>query len=136
MPDVNAALRGEVRARAKRQCEYCLVLEDIRLLKHEIDHIIPIKHGGETTAGNLALCCTICNKYKGTDLASIDPESGEMQRLFHPRRDRWREHFELRGAEIVARTAIGRVTARLLQLNRTERLREREVMIQARLLSL
>jgi len=135
MPDVNAALRAEVRSRAKRQCEYCLVLEDLRLLKHEIDHIIPIKHGGENTAGNLALCCTVCNKYKGTDLASIDPETGEMQRLFNPRRDQWREHFDLRGAEIVARTDIGRVTVRLLQLNRADRLREREIMIQAGLLS-
>src|ERR1700686_4499325 len=95
MPDVNAALRAEVVSRAKRQCEYCLVSEDLRLLKHEIDHVIAIKHGGETTAGNLALSCTVCNKHKGTDLASIDPETGEMQRLFNPRRDQWREHFRL-----------------------------------------
>ena len=45
-----------------------------------------------------------------TDLASIARETGEMQRLFHPRRDQWREHYELRGGEIVARTAIGRVS--------------------------
>jgi len=90
---------------------------------------------GDTVAENLALCCTLCNKHKGTDLASIDRETGEMQRLFHPRRDQWREHFELRGGEIVARTAIGRVSVRLLQLNRLERIREREVMIQAGLLS-
>lgn len=70
---------------------------------------------------NLALCCAVCNKHKGTDLASIDPETGEMQRLFDARRNQWHEHFELRGAEIVSRTGIGRVTIRSLRLNRMAR---------------
>jgi len=135
MPDIGAALRTEFRSRAQLRCEYCLSLESLTLVGHEVDHIIAVKHGGDTVAENLALCCTLCNKHKGTDLASIDRETGEMQRLFHPRRDQWREHFELRGGEIVARTAIGRVSVRLLQLNRLERIREREVMIQAGLLS-
>ncbi len=135
MPDIGAALRTEVRSRAQLRCEYCLSLESLTLVGHEVDHIIAVKHAGDTVAENLALCCTLCNKHKGTDLASIDRETGEMQRLFHPRRDQWREHFELRGGEIVARTAIGRVSVRLLQLNRLERIREREVMIQAGLLS-
>jgi len=110
MPDIGAALRTEVRLRAQLRCEYCLSLESLTLAGHEVDHIIAVKHGGDTVAENLALCCTLCNKHKGTDLASIDRETGEMQRLFHPRRDQWREHFELRGGEIVARTAIGRVS--------------------------
>jgi hypothetical protein len=76
-----------------------LVPEVVTLVSHEIDHIAAAKHGGETTAENLALCCTLCNKYKGTDLASIDPETGEMQRLFHPRRDRWLEHFQFQAGE-------------------------------------
>jgi len=38
----------------------------------------------------------VCNKHNSADLASIDPETGEMQRLFNPRRDQWREHFDLR----------------------------------------
>ena len=108
--------------------------ELVALVEHQLDHIVAAKHGGETRLENLALCCAVCNKHKGTDLASIDPESGEMQRLFDPRRDRWHEHFELRGAEIVARTGVGRVTVRLLRLNRTERLREREILLTAGLL--
>jgi HNH endonuclease len=110
------------------------VPESLTLVGHEVDHIIAAKHAGGASAENLALCCALCNKYKGTDLASIDPETGELQRLFHPRRDRWYEHFELRGGEILAHTAIGRVTVRLLQLNRRERVRERDTMIQAGLL--
>jgi predicted RNA-binding protein with PUA domain len=78
----------------------------------------------------------LVNKHKGTDLASIDPETGEMQRLFDPRRDQWHEHFELQGAEILARTGVGRVTVRLLRLNRMERVREREIMVRGGLFSL
>ena len=48
---------------------------------------------------------------------------------------KWSDHFELRGGEIVARSAIGRVSVRLLRLNRLERIKEREMMIQAGLLS-
>ena len=55
--------------------------------------------------------------------------------MFDPRRDGWHEHFELRGAEIVARSGVGRVTVRLLRLNRMERVREREIMVRAGLLS-
>lgn len=95
-------------------------------------------HRSEThrrnASDNLALCCALCNKYKGTDVASIDPQSGEIERLFHPRRDRWGDHFDLRGGMIVSKTGIGRVTVRLLQLNRPERIKERELMLRAGLL--
>ena len=84
MPEISGALRAEVRSRAKGRCEYCFVPESFALVTHEVDHIIAAKHGGATLLDNLALCCTLCNKYKGTDLASIDPETGEMCRLFHP----------------------------------------------------
>ena len=134
MPDVSAALRTQVRDRAKRRCEYCLVPESVTLVEHEIDHIIAVKHGGQAIAENLALCCTLCNKHKGSDIASIDPDTGGMQPLFHPRRDRWHDHFELRGTEMVPRTAVGRATVRLLHLNLPERVLERELMVQANLL--
>ena len=100
-----------------RRCEYCLIPEDLALVHHEVDHVIAGKHGGASDYDNLALCCTLCNRHKGTDLASIDFETGGMFRLFHPRRDRWDEHFEFKGALIVPRTGIGRATVRLLQLN-------------------
>jgi hypothetical protein len=93
MPEISAALRSGVRSRAAGRCEYCLVPEELTLVPHEVDHIIATKHGGGTASDNLALCCTLCNKYKGSGFASIDPVSGEMQCLFHPRRDQWHEHF-------------------------------------------
>ena len=57
-----------------------------------------------------------------------------MQPLFHPRVDRLHDHFQLRGGEILPRTAVGRVTVRLLRLNRPERLKERALMVQFGLL--
>jgi hypothetical protein len=63
-----------------------LVPEIVALLWHEIDHIVALKHGRQTTAENLALSCTLCNKHKGSDIAAIDSDTGEMQPLFHPRR--------------------------------------------------
>ena len=73
--------------------------------------------------------CMFCNKYKGTDLTSIDPESGEIAPLFHPRRQCWEDHFRLDNAQIVPLTATGRVTVTLLQLNRSERVAEREILL-------
>ena len=78
---------------------------------HTIDHIIAEKHGGPTAADNLALACMICNSWKGSDLASIDEQTGSIEPLFHPRRDRWTDHFQLVGGCIEPRTPKGRATA-------------------------
>ena len=68
---------------------------------------------------------------KGSDLASLDPETGEIVRLYHPRQDKWAQHFRLQGAEFIHLTAKGLVTIRLLQLNRREKVAERQVLIQS-----
>jgi cation diffusion facilitator CzcD-associated flavoprotein CzcO len=75
---------------------------------------------------NLALACYHCNAHKGPNLSGIDPESGELVRLFHPRQDRWDEHFERNGVLIVGRTAVGRATVGLLKMNAADRRRLRE----------
>ncbi len=128
MSDIDAALRELVRTRAVGLCEYCRISERFTLAEHEIDHIIALKHGGQTVAENLALCCAICNRYKGSDIASIDPEAGQLAPLFHPRIDRWDDHYRLQNGEILARTSTGRVTVRLLQMNRSTRIRERQLL--------
>ena len=83
------------------------------------------KHGGLTTLGNLALACVLCNRYKGTDIASIYSGTGKLVRLFNPRQDLWTDHFSLNGATIKAVSPIGGVTVSLLRLNATERTAER-----------
>jgi hypothetical protein len=83
----------------------------------QIDHIIAEQHGGATVLENLALACTHCNKYKRPNVAGIDPQAGEVTRLFHPRRDRWKDHFRWDGVELLGTTAIGRATVHVLNIN-------------------
>ncbi len=128
MSDIDADLRALVRSRAGGCCEYCRISEIFTLAEHEIDHVIALKHGGETADHNLALCCTICNRFKGSDIASLDPESLQLTPLFNPRADRWDEHYRLQQGEIIALTAKGRVTVRLLRMNRPMRVRERQLL--------
>lgn len=126
---VSAAIRRLVYERAQGCCEYCLLPDLVALVSHEIDHVIAEKHEGRTEAENLALACSICNKHKGSDLASIDPETEEIVRLYQPRRDRWSEHFSLEDAEIRGITVIGRVTTRLLHMNQPGRVEERRLLL-------
>jgi len=128
---IPAALRRLVRERAHGCCEYCLIPDAVTLATHAIDHVIAEKHGGLTAAENLALSCTICNLHKGSDLASVDPLTGEVVLLFNPRRDQWTEHFRLVEGRIEPLTPTGRVTVRLLQLNMTQRVEERSLLVAA-----
>jgi HNH endonuclease len=128
---IPVALRRQVYERAKGCCEYCLIPDVATFARHEIDHIIAEKHGGQTALENLALSCTLCNKHKGSDLASIDPKTGKIISLYHPRQDLWPEHFHLSGAEFMPLTPIGRVAMHLLQLNRRDRVEERQLLLQA-----
>lgn len=133
---ISVELRRLVYERANGRCEYCLIPETVVLVSHEIDHIIAQKHGGPTESDNLALSCTLCNKHKGSDLASLDPVTDDIVPLYHPRQDRWLDHFQLSNAQIVPLTSKGRVTVRLLQLNTPERIEERELLITAKLFQL
>ena len=128
---INAALRRQVAERARYLCEYCLIAEVDTFFGCEVDHVISEKHGGATTPGNLTYACAFCNRYKGSDIGSIHPENGTFVRFYHPRRDCWPEHFASKGLEINPLTSIGAVTARILQVNRVERLMEREALRQA-----
>ena len=124
-------LREQVRRRARRRCEYCLIHEDDSYARHQLDHITAVRHGGETTLQNLALACFLCNRYKGSDVAALDPSTGDVVRLFDPRRQLWKDHFTLQGALIVPLTATGRVTASLLRFNASERVIERRELLRA-----
>jgi hypothetical protein len=128
MPDVEPALREFVRSRAAGLCEYCRISERFTLAEHEIDHVIAVKHGGRPLVENLALCCAVCNRFKGSDIASIDSETGQLTPLFNPRLDRWDDHYEFRNGEILGLTARGRITVRLLQMNRPTRIKERQLL--------
>jgi hypothetical protein len=120
-----------VRERAGERCEYFLIPQFALPLPFQIDHILAEKHGGQTFESNLALACPHCNRFKGPNIAGVDPESSQPTRLFHPRMDEWREHFAFSRDRIVGRTPIGRTTVHVLAMNadnllliRTELLKE------------
>ena len=127
---IPTALRQIVEERAGGRCEYCLYPQDMSFLAFEVEHIIAEKHGGATTAGNLALACPYCNRFKGTDLGSLDPETGQLTPFFNPQTQRWTDHFRLDGAQIIPLTPEGRVTVAILQLNHADRILERQRLIQ------
>lgn len=82
-----------------------------------MDHIIPRQHRGSDDPENLAYACLHCNRHKGPNLAGIDPETGLLTRLFHPRLDAWTSHFRWDGPEIIGISTIGRVTVNGLFMN-------------------
>jgi hypothetical protein len=81
---------------------------------------MPKSRGGSDHLDNLAYSCQGCNNYKHIRTEAIDPESGLIYPLFHPRRDVWSEHFTWDGdrLRLIGLTPTGRATISLLQLNR------------------
>jgi len=131
--DMSAALRRLVFTRAARRCEYCLLPQTAVAYRHEPDHIIPRQHDGPTDADNLALACIRCNRYKGPNVGSFDPETGKLVPFYNPRTQVWQDHFQLDGPVIRPLTPEGRVTVKILCLNDTARIEERELLIKAEL---
>jgi hypothetical protein len=117
---LNAALIRQVWQRAQARCEYCRLPSAFHPAPFQIDHIIARQHGGATMLDNLALACIHCNRFKGPNIAGVDPQSGEIIRLFHPRLDIWAEHFFWDGPQLEARTPAGRATITLLRINDPE----------------
>jgi len=114
---VNRELVRTVWERDDNRCEYCLIPQFALPLPFQIDHILAEKHAGQTVESNLALACPHCNRFKGPNIAGLDPELRQPIRLFNPRTDIWTEHFEFDGPRIIGRTSIGRVTIHVLAMN-------------------
>jgi hypothetical protein len=113
-----------VRRRAGNRCEYCHLPQAAFRRGFHTEHIVARQHGGSANLDNLALACWSCNLKKGPNLSGIDPETGELTTLFHPRKDAWAEHFAALvgtliplGIEIQGLTPVGRATVRVLGLN-------------------
>jgi hypothetical protein len=132
---MDAATSRSVRERAVDRCEYCHLPERFSGLRFHVEHIVARQHHGTDDPTNLALACPECNLHKGTNLTGIDPASGQVTSLFHPRRDLWVEHFSRVGANVVGETAVGRATVSLLGMNDSDRLRLRRHLMQLGLLS-
>ena len=117
---ISVAVDRAVRQRAQEQCEYCRAPEQINTDPFSIEHIHPVSLGGGNDEENLALSCLGYNLAKGASIDAVDPATGYQVALFHPRLDRWSEHFEWSEnlERIEALTAKGRVTITALDSNR------------------
>lgn len=115
--------------RANGTCEYCLLRQEFSHLTFEVDHVVAASHGGETRANNLALTCFYCNRFKGPNIAGIDPVSKRLSRLYHPRRHKWARHFRYDGPILVGLTPIGRATIAVLQINDPDAIALREILL-------
>ena len=126
---MDAATRALVRERADNRCEYCLLRQEYCEFTHHIEHIISKQHGGRDAIDNLALACHRCNLKKGPNLTAVDPVTGELAPLFHPRRHRWEEHFAFQNTRIEGLTSTGRATVQLLAMNDARRLELRSELL-------
>ena len=125
---MEAALRNSVWERAQAKCAYCRMPQHLDRLTFEVEHILPVKHGGAAALENLALACFFCNRYKGPNLAGIDSESGQVVTLFHPRREVWSEHFVWSEGTLKGLTPHARATIAVLRINDAARVALRNLL--------
>lgn len=123
-------LRALVAHRAGFRCEYCRLLAEDAFFSFHIDHIVSSKHGGETSADNLAYACQICNLNKGSDIATFISDLRKPIRFFNPRIDIWTEHFEIETTGFISpKTQIGAATINIFDINQPDSIIERREMI-------
>jgi len=123
---MNESVRQFIRNRAEHCCEYCKLPQTAApLFSFHIEHIRAKQHGGDDADSNLCLACPDCNRHKGPNLSSIDPDTQEVTRLFDPRSDKWNEHFSWKAAFLVGQTECGRATVQLLKMNDADRVEMR-----------
>lgn len=121
-------LRDFARRRALDRCEYCLIPQEATpYFTFHMEHVIAKQHlHAPDDAARLAWACNRCNAYKGPNLSSVDPLTGQIVPLFNPRQDRWEDHFVLDEGEVTGVTPVGRATVRLLNMNAERRVELRK----------
>lgn len=133
MPEsARAARKDLIRQRARGLCEYCRSPELYATHLFSIEHVVPVSKGGQEDPGNLALACQGCNNHKYVRTEGVDPATGVVVPLFHPRRQRWRDHFAWSHdyTKLLGVTPVGRATVIALQLNREGLVHLRSILAQ------
>jgi hypothetical protein len=83
------------------------VTAEYKTLPFHLDHIISKKHGGTDDESNLALCCPECNRHKGPNIATLEPETDNFVGFFNPRKEQWSNHFRFENGFITGLTLKG-----------------------------
>jgi HNH endonuclease len=127
---ISIAIQRAIIALSQGYCEYCVVPEDYSTDFFNFDHVQPVSQNGRSELGNLARTCGICNGHKHDKTKAIDPLTQQVCRLYHPRQDNWKDHFEWSEdcLRIIGKTAIGRTTVDLLQVNRKSNINLRKLL--------
>lgn len=114
------SIRSEVKDKAHGCCEYCWSQVAFSPDPFAIEHIEPLVHGGSNELENLAYACHGCNGKKYDRVSGYDAVTGRDVLLYHPRRDKWDDHFVWQDnyTQIIGITPTGRATVKLLDLNR------------------
>jgi len=130
---INNEQRQLIRERANQCCEYCRIAQENLFSKFQIDHIIPLKHGGLDELDNLCLACLLgSNGYKGPNVAALDPDTGEATKLYDPRQQTWDEYFLINSDGVLkGLTPEGRTTINVLRINDKKRVKQRWILILA-----
>jgi len=117
---IPAQLRLLIREQAQYRCGYCRCAETVTGIPLEIEHIIPEAAEGSSNEKNLWPACVMCNKIKSDQTHALDPITRRRVRLFNPRKQIWKEHFDWSsdGTAITGKTPCGRATVIALKLNR------------------
>ncbi len=87
--------------------------------------------GGSHELDNLALACQHCNNCKYNKSQGLDPLNMEFGNLFHPRNDKWSDHF-IRNEDfshVIGISSKGRTTAYTLKMNRQEAVNLRKALV-------
>lgn len=123
--------KNKIIARAGGRCEYCKYPAKYSPSPFVMEHVIPLAAGGETSEETLAYSCQGCNGHKYVKINAIDPVSGELVMLYHPRQQPWEEHFTWSDDKlsIIGLTPAGRATVKALHLNRSEVVNLRKITI-------
>ncbi|HRJ45368.1 MAG: HNH endonuclease [Caldilineaceae bacterium] len=130
---ISSELRCLVHERARNCCEYCYSQLGYSPDPFNVEHIHPRIQGGPTSPANLALACFGCNNAKGIETTAVDPLTEAIVPLYHPRQQRWDDHFRWNSdcTELIGVSATGRATIALLALNRPGLRQLRQILYRA-----
>jgi len=104
---MDATTQKLVRNRAGNRCEYCHLHQDAApFLRFHIEHVQAKQPIQDDSPDNLALACPDCNRHKGPNLTTLDPNT--------------RDSNFIRGI-----SQIGIATEKLLAFNSDERVEMR-----------
>jgi hypothetical protein len=119
-----------VHERAWNYCEYCQTCRDTIGQAMHVEHIDP--DGGDSPE-NLCLACPTYNLSQSRAISALDPATGALVPLFHPRMQHWQEHFMWidNARRVQGLTPTGRATVERLRMNQDRLVMARSLWVKA-----